>query len=56
MTKLLILVQWMLIISVAGFSQARTITGQVKDENGNPAGTRAVIKISFKEAVEETIN
>ena len=28
----------------------------MKDENGNPAGTRAVIKISFKEAVEETIN
>jgi hypothetical protein len=27
----------------------------IKDENGNPAGTKIVIKISFKEAVEETI-
>ena len=27
----------------------------LKDENGNPAGTKVVIKISFKEAVEETI-
>jgi hypothetical protein len=27
----------------------------IKDENGNPGGTKVVIKISFKEAVEETI-
>jgi hypothetical protein len=27
----------------------------INDENGNPAGTKVVIKISFKEAVAETI-
>ncbi len=36
MRKSLILIQCFLLLSCIAFSQARLITGQVKDENGNP--------------------